>query len=172
MPQLDKFTYFTQFFWSCLFLFTFYIPFLLRSKRTTKVCLYLYNFTLFFVVFVRVVHFFSYQLFSYRQGGVCSAARFESAGLASFPRAGRSSSGNTAISYSCWIFSRSRKGGVSNIIDRLTWEEVKEVVDLNSVQLFNIFPGDRNPLQLLSTFPREILSAEQQAALRDRWSVS
>lgn len=66
------------------------------------------------------------------------------------------------------IFSRSRKGGVSNIIDRLTWEEVKEVVDLNSVQLFNIFPGDRNPLQLLSTFPREILSAEQQAALRDR----
>jgi hypothetical protein len=101
MPQLDKFTYFTQFFWSCLFLFTFYIPFLLRSKRTTKVCLYLYNFTLFFVVFVRVVHFFSYQLFSYRQGGVCSAARFESAGLASFPRAGRSSSGNTAISYSC-----------------------------------------------------------------------
>jgi hypothetical protein len=26
MPQLDKFTYFTQFFWSCLFLFTFYIP--------------------------------------------------------------------------------------------------------------------------------------------------
>lgn len=54
------------------------------------------------------------------------------------------------------------------IIDRLTWEEVKEVVDLNSVQLFNIFPGDRNPLQLLSTFPREILSAEQQAALRDR----
>ena len=101
MPQLDKFTYFTQFFWLCLFFFTFYIPFLLRSKRTTKVCLYLYNFTLFFVVFVRVVHFFSYQLFSYRQGGVCSAARFESAGLASFPRAGRSSSGNTAISYSC-----------------------------------------------------------------------
>jgi len=29
MPQLDKFTYFTQFFWSCLFLFTFYI--LVRS---------------------------------------------------------------------------------------------------------------------------------------------
>nr|AKZ24631.1 ATPase subunit 8 [Comandra umbellata]UPI49055.1 ATPase subunit 8 [Comandra umbellata] len=28
MPQLDKFTYFTQFFWSCLFLFTFYIPIL------------------------------------------------------------------------------------------------------------------------------------------------
>ena len=26
MPQLDQFTYFTQFFWSCLFLFTFYIP--------------------------------------------------------------------------------------------------------------------------------------------------
>ncbi|KAL5701010.1 putative ATP synthase protein ymf19 [Ranunculus cassubicifolius] len=26
MPQLDKFTYFTQFFWSCLLLFTFYIP--------------------------------------------------------------------------------------------------------------------------------------------------
>ena len=26
MPQLDKFTYFTQFFWSCLILFTFYIP--------------------------------------------------------------------------------------------------------------------------------------------------
>lgn len=26
MPQLDKFTYFSQFFWSCLFLFTFYIP--------------------------------------------------------------------------------------------------------------------------------------------------
>ncbi|KAL3024605.1 hypothetical protein AAZX31_04G133000 [Glycine max] len=26
MPQFDKFTYFTQFFWSCLFLFTFYIP--------------------------------------------------------------------------------------------------------------------------------------------------
>ncbi|KAG5595188.1 hypothetical protein H5410_036420 [Solanum commersonii] len=26
MPQLDKFTYFTQFFWSYLFLFTFYIP--------------------------------------------------------------------------------------------------------------------------------------------------
>nr|YP_010035118.1 ATP synthase F1 subunit 8 [Euonymus alatus]QOX10141.1 ATP synthase F1 subunit 8 [Euonymus alatus] len=25
MPQLDKLTYFTQFFWSCLFLFTFYI---------------------------------------------------------------------------------------------------------------------------------------------------
>lgn len=25
MPQLDKFTYFTQFFWSCLFLFTFYV---------------------------------------------------------------------------------------------------------------------------------------------------
>ncbi|MFS7919383.1 putative ATP synthase protein YMF19 [Helianthus anomalus] len=25
MPQLDKFTYFTQFCWSCLFLFTFYI---------------------------------------------------------------------------------------------------------------------------------------------------
>ena len=25
MPQLDKFTYFTQFFWSCLFFFTFYI---------------------------------------------------------------------------------------------------------------------------------------------------
>nr|AMC32771.1 ATPase subunit 8 [Polygala alba] len=25
MPQLDKFTYFSQFFWSCLFLFTFYI---------------------------------------------------------------------------------------------------------------------------------------------------
>nr|WNR49269.1 ATPase subunit 8 [Acorus tatarinowii] len=25
MPQLDKFTYFTQFFWSCLLLFTFYI---------------------------------------------------------------------------------------------------------------------------------------------------
>nr|GMD18805.1 ATP synthase subunit 1 [Ipomoea batatas] len=25
MPQLDKFTYFTQFFWSCIFLFTFYI---------------------------------------------------------------------------------------------------------------------------------------------------
>nr|YP_009382024.1 Atp8 [Utricularia reniformis]ART31786.1 Atp8 [Utricularia reniformis] len=25
MPQLDKFTYLTQFFWSCLFLFTFYI---------------------------------------------------------------------------------------------------------------------------------------------------
>ena len=25
MPQLDQFTYFTQFFWSCLFLFTFYI---------------------------------------------------------------------------------------------------------------------------------------------------
>nr|UML39695.1 ATP synthase protein 8 [Genlisea tuberosa] len=25
MPQLDKFTYFTQFFWSCLFLFSFYI---------------------------------------------------------------------------------------------------------------------------------------------------
>ncbi|KAL8198166.1 hypothetical protein R6Q57_029974 [Mikania cordata] len=25
MPQLDKFTYFTQFFWLCLFLFTFYI---------------------------------------------------------------------------------------------------------------------------------------------------
>nr|WLE73523.1 ATPase subunit 8 [Thonningia sanguinea] len=26
MPQLDPFTYLTQFFWSCLFLFTFYIP--------------------------------------------------------------------------------------------------------------------------------------------------
>ncbi|XP_059626447.1 putative ATP synthase protein YMF19 [Cornus florida] len=26
MPQLDKFTYFTQFFWLCLFLLTFYIP--------------------------------------------------------------------------------------------------------------------------------------------------
>nr|WRW54435.1 ATP synthase subunit 8 [Microcos paniculata]WRW54471.1 ATP synthase subunit 8 [Microcos paniculata] len=26
MPQLDKFTYFSQFFWLCLFLFTFYIP--------------------------------------------------------------------------------------------------------------------------------------------------
>nr|QKI32001.1 ATPase subunit 8 [Ombrophytum subterraneum] len=26
MPQLDQFTYFTQFFWSCLFIFTFYIP--------------------------------------------------------------------------------------------------------------------------------------------------
>lgn len=26
MPQLDKLTYFTQFFWLCLFLFTFYIP--------------------------------------------------------------------------------------------------------------------------------------------------
>ncbi|KAG5581109.1 hypothetical protein H5410_051736 [Solanum commersonii] len=26
MPQLDKFTYFTQLLWSCLFLFTFYIP--------------------------------------------------------------------------------------------------------------------------------------------------
>ncbi|XP_038975915.1 ATP synthase F0 subunit 8 (mitochondrion) [Phoenix dactylifera] len=26
MPQLDKFTYFTQLFWSCLILFTFYIP--------------------------------------------------------------------------------------------------------------------------------------------------
>ncbi len=26
MPQLDKLTYLTQFFWSCLFLFTFYIP--------------------------------------------------------------------------------------------------------------------------------------------------
>nr|ANY30675.1 ATPase subunit 8 [Luronium natans]ANY30676.1 ATPase subunit 8 [Ranalisma humile]ANY30678.1 ATPase subunit 8 [Echinodorus amazonicus] len=26
MPQLDKFTYFTQFFWSCLVLFTYYIP--------------------------------------------------------------------------------------------------------------------------------------------------
>nr|YP_010932234.1 ATPase subunit 8 [Hedyosmum orientale]WKT05465.1 ATPase subunit 8 [Hedyosmum orientale] len=26
MPQLDKFTYFTQFFWSCLILFTYYIP--------------------------------------------------------------------------------------------------------------------------------------------------
>lgn len=25
LPQLDKFTYFTQFFWSCLFLFTLYI---------------------------------------------------------------------------------------------------------------------------------------------------
>lgn len=25
MPQLDKFTYFTQFFWSCLSFFTFYI---------------------------------------------------------------------------------------------------------------------------------------------------
>ncbi|KAI3943821.1 hypothetical protein MKW92_018183 [Papaver armeniacum] len=25
MPQLDQFTYFTQFFWSCLLLFTFYI---------------------------------------------------------------------------------------------------------------------------------------------------
>lgn len=25
MPQLDKFTYFSQFFWSCLFFFTFYI---------------------------------------------------------------------------------------------------------------------------------------------------
>nr|ULQ69743.1 ATP synthase subunit 8 [Mayaca fluviatilis] len=25
MPQLDKLTYFSQFFWSCLFLFTFYI---------------------------------------------------------------------------------------------------------------------------------------------------
>ncbi|PIN18552.1 H(+)-transporting two-sector ATPase [Handroanthus impetiginosus] len=25
MPQLDKFTYFTQFFWSCLFFFAFYI---------------------------------------------------------------------------------------------------------------------------------------------------
>ena len=25
MPQLDKFTYLTQFFWSCLFLFTFYM---------------------------------------------------------------------------------------------------------------------------------------------------
>jgi hypothetical protein len=25
MPQLDKFTYFSQFFWLCLFLFTFYI---------------------------------------------------------------------------------------------------------------------------------------------------
>nr|YP_010937911.1 ATP synthase F1 subunit 8 [Reynoutria japonica]AXS77387.1 Atp8 [Fallopia multiflora]WKY31438.1 ATP synthase F1 subunit 8 [Reynoutria japonica] len=25
MPQLDKFTYFTQFFWLCLFFFTFYI---------------------------------------------------------------------------------------------------------------------------------------------------
>ncbi|CAN6440762.1 unnamed protein product [Victoria cruziana] len=25
MPQLDKFTYFTQFFWSCLILFSFYI---------------------------------------------------------------------------------------------------------------------------------------------------
>lgn len=25
MPQLDQFTYFTQFFWSCLFFFTFYI---------------------------------------------------------------------------------------------------------------------------------------------------
>ncbi|CAN6440856.1 unnamed protein product [Victoria cruziana] len=26
MPQLDKFTYFTQFFWSCLILFSFYVP--------------------------------------------------------------------------------------------------------------------------------------------------
>nr|WML72281.1 ATPase subunit 8 [Ceratophyllum demersum] len=26
MPQLDPFTYFTQIFWSCLILFTFYIP--------------------------------------------------------------------------------------------------------------------------------------------------
>nr|YP_009940636.1 ATPase subunit 8 [Passiflora edulis]QNZ92477.1 ATPase subunit 8 [Passiflora edulis] len=26
MPQLDQFTYFTQFFWLCLFFFTFYIP--------------------------------------------------------------------------------------------------------------------------------------------------
>jgi len=39
-------------------------------------------------------------------------------------------------------------------------EEVKEVVDLNLFQLFNIFPADRNPLQLLSTFLRDILSAE------------
>lgn len=26
MPQLDQFTYFSQFFWLCLFFFTFYIP--------------------------------------------------------------------------------------------------------------------------------------------------
>lgn len=45
MPQLDKFTYFTQFFWSCLFLFTFYIsskkyflPFHLEIKLS---CFYL-----------------------------------------------------------------------------------------------------------------------------------
>ena len=33
MPQLDKFTYFTQFFWSCLFLFTFYLGSKLNIAR-------------------------------------------------------------------------------------------------------------------------------------------
>ncbi|KAL3516332.1 hypothetical protein ACH5RR_023234 [Cinchona calisaya] len=32
MPQLDKFTYFTQFFWSCLFLLTFYIIYLMETE--------------------------------------------------------------------------------------------------------------------------------------------
>jgi len=44
MPQLDKFTYFTQFFWSCLFLFTFYIlvRFYLPSDFEVRVfCYYL-----------------------------------------------------------------------------------------------------------------------------------
>ncbi len=37
MPQLDKFTYFTQFFWSCLFLFTYSSEKLLRSIESAHI---------------------------------------------------------------------------------------------------------------------------------------
>jgi hypothetical protein len=37
MPQLDKFTYFTQFFWLCLFFFTFYIFLRYLVKRTGSI---------------------------------------------------------------------------------------------------------------------------------------
>jgi len=67
MPQLDKFTYFTQFFWSCLFLFTFYgvfvffCPLHLQAKVFSKYysnlhmqrLVFVLKFCVFFLIFVR-----------------------------------------------------------------------------------------------------------------------
>jgi hypothetical protein len=65
MPQLDKFTYFTQFFWSCLFLFTFFIPISRRKPFHIETNLYFFYITnrklqkiLYFLKWTLIVFFF------------------------------------------------------------------------------------------------------------------
>ena len=59
MPQLDQFTYFTQFFWSCLFLFTFYIP----KKRSFHLEARLFIFYLGSIRFQRILFFLKWSFF-------------------------------------------------------------------------------------------------------------
>ncbi|XLU64163.1 hypothetical protein S245_023372 [Arachis hypogaea] len=63
MPQLDQFTYFTQFFWFCLFLFTFYILIKVYLPDDWEVQVYLFFITK--PKLRKILSFFQWALFYY-----------------------------------------------------------------------------------------------------------